>query len=291
MAGGIDWFRWHHGSVTDPKFQLVAKKADARLGDVITVWAFVLEKASADADRGTIGEMDFETLDYLLGADEGTAVRILGAMTARGLIEGSRIAQWDKRQPKRERDDPTAADRQRAKRERDAAQVTDQVNVTPCHATSRQQKPREEESREEEKEEQTQPSATAAGAVCVLLRSKRIATVNPGHLGLKALLDAGADIGAFAAAADIALKANRPSFEYVLGIVKRQAEEAARMAEEGLKAAPSPKASGPPITVPSDAAERTAAELARQQAHQATRPPTDVRAKLAEVAKQLKATA
>jgi hypothetical protein len=149
VAGGIDWFRWHHGSVTDPKFQLVAKKAGARLGDVITVWAFVLEAASADAERGTIGQLDFETLDFLLGADEGTAVRILDAMTTRGLIVGSQIAQWEKRQPKREREDSGATGRQRAKRERDAAQVTNQVNVTPCHATSRQEKPRGEESREE----------------------------------------------------------------------------------------------------------------------------------------------
>ncbi len=47
MAGGIDWFRWHHGSVTDPKFQLVAHRAGVRLGDVMVVWAFVLENASA----------------------------------------------------------------------------------------------------------------------------------------------------------------------------------------------------------------------------------------------------
>lgn len=31
MAGGIDWFRWHHGSVTDPKLQLVAGNADVLL--------------------------------------------------------------------------------------------------------------------------------------------------------------------------------------------------------------------------------------------------------------------
>lgn len=149
MAGGIDWFRWHHGSVTDPKFQLVARKAGARLGDVITVWAFVLEKASADADRGTIGELDFETIDFLLGAEDGTTVRILDAMTARGLIEGSRIAAWEKRQPKREREDDTAAERKRQQRAREA----EESNVTPCHTTSHQETPREEKSREEEKKE------------------------------------------------------------------------------------------------------------------------------------------
>ena len=43
---GMDWFRWHHGSVTDPKFQLVARRAGASLPDVLAVWAYVLEAAS-----------------------------------------------------------------------------------------------------------------------------------------------------------------------------------------------------------------------------------------------------
>lgn len=156
MAGGIDWFRWHHGSVTDPKFQLVAKKASARLGDVITVWAFVLEKASAESDRGAIGELDIETIDFLLGADDGTAARILDAMTARGLIACNRVAAWEKRQPKREREDDTAAERKRRQREREAANsvndTTDEAeceHVTPCHAESHQETPRGEKRREE----------------------------------------------------------------------------------------------------------------------------------------------
>ena len=77
------------------------------------------------------------------------------------------------------------------------------------------------------------PAPSAAGAVCVLLRSKRIATVNPGHPELKVLLDAGTDVAAFDAAADIAIKADRPSFAYVLGIVKRQAEEASGLPRKG----------------------------------------------------------
>ena len=71
VAGGIDWLRWHHGSVTDPKFQLVARKAGCRLPDVLAVWAFVLEKASAADRRGTYGELDCEAVDCLFGLDEG----------------------------------------------------------------------------------------------------------------------------------------------------------------------------------------------------------------------------
>lgn len=153
MAGGIDWFRWHHGSVTDPKFQLVAKKAGARLGDVITVWAFILEKASADADRGTIGPIDFETLDFLLGAEDGTSIRILDAMSARGLIAGSRVAKWEERQPKRE--DETAAERKRRQREREHQLDLASLEVPPTDVESRgvtRSHDREEERREEKKE-------------------------------------------------------------------------------------------------------------------------------------------
>lgn len=149
MASGIDWFRWHHGSVTDPKFQLVAKKAGARFGDVITVWAFILEAASAESERGTIGILDFEAIDFLLGAEDGTTIRILDAMTARGLIVGSKIANWNKRQPKRERESDNSTERSRAFRDRQRHATPEKDDATPCNAMQRTETPREEESREE----------------------------------------------------------------------------------------------------------------------------------------------
>jgi len=161
VANGIDWFRWHHGSVNDPKFGLVAKKAGARVGDVIAVWALVLELASANQDRGRVDEIDHETTDFLLGADDGTTARILEAMEGRGLLAEGRIARWDARQPKREREDNTAADRKRAQRARDSAQGGDTPDVTPSHATSHQDTPREEKSREEEKREEPKAKSKA----------------------------------------------------------------------------------------------------------------------------------
>lgn len=158
MAGGIDWFRWHHGSVTDPKFGLIAKKAGARLGDVLAVWAFVLESASANQDRGTVGQIDAEALEFLLGLDDGSVYRILDAMTARGLLgAGGIVVAWEKRQPKRE--DETAADRKRRQRERQheiesKSVVTDSssLDVTQSHAQVTQCHDREEKSREEERD-------------------------------------------------------------------------------------------------------------------------------------------
>jgi hypothetical protein len=153
MANGIDWFRWHHGSVNDPKFGLVAKKAKARVGDVIAIWALVLEQASASTERGQFSDIDCEATDFLLGAEDGTTARILEAMQGRGLISGDRVTRWEDRQPKRERVDNTATERKRAQRERDSERDTDmdgeKSDVTPCHATSHQVTPREEKSREE----------------------------------------------------------------------------------------------------------------------------------------------
>lgn len=157
MAGGIDWFRWHHGSITDPKFQLIARKAGASFGDVIAVWAYILEQSSANADRGAVGHIDYETLDFLLGAAGGTSSKIVEAMTDRGLLEGGRVSAWERRQPKRE--DAGAAIRKREQRDRD---MRDMQQITPSHDESHSVTPshdREEKRREEEKEPPLTPPA------------------------------------------------------------------------------------------------------------------------------------
>lgn len=156
LAGGIDWFRWHHGSVTDPKFALVARRAGASLPDVLAVWAFLLEKASAAETRGTFSDIDCEAVDCLFGFPEERTAAILKALSDRNLVGDGQVIAWEKRQPKREREDNTAAERKRAQRERESHQqepdeATDS-HVTPRHATSRQEKPRGEESRGEKNE-------------------------------------------------------------------------------------------------------------------------------------------
>ncbi len=153
LMAGMDWFRWHHGSVTDPKFQLVAKKAGASTAEVLAVWACLLEEASQAENRGHPGDIDFEALDCLLGFEDGKALEIHKRMSERGLFKDGAVAAWDRRQPKRE--DDTAADRKRRQRERDhelnMARVTADKsrNVTQCHADVTQGHDRGEESRED----------------------------------------------------------------------------------------------------------------------------------------------
>lgn len=160
MAGGIDWFRWHHGSVTDPKFQLVAKKAGASVAEVIAVWACLLEAASQAPQRGSPGATDFEAMDCALGMDEGKAKAIYDRMTDRGLLDSDgSVTAWERRQPKRE--DETAADRKRRQRERETARDHQQIttspgqsrDVTQCHDRG-----------EERREEHSVAKATGADA-------------------------------------------------------------------------------------------------------------------------------
>lgn len=163
MAGGIDWFRWHHGSVTDPKFQLVAKRASVPLPSVLAVWAYLLEQASSSDMRGTFGSVDGEAIDLLFGFDDGTTGRIMGCMRDRGLIGADDVSKWSQRQVKRERTDDNSTARVQAFRERQSSKSDiDGVtgNETPRNATKRQnddvqrqETPRGEESREEESTE------------------------------------------------------------------------------------------------------------------------------------------
>ena len=149
MAGGIDWFRWHHGSVTDPKFQLVARKSKQSLATIIAVWAFVLEKASASEERGHFGGLDCESVDCMFGLEDGATQAILSAMADRGLVDADRVASWEKRQVKRERTDDVSTDRVRAFRSKERQETPKTNDETPCNAKERQETPRGEERREE----------------------------------------------------------------------------------------------------------------------------------------------
>lgn len=152
MANGMDWFRWHHGTVTDQKFPLVARRAGASVAEVIAVWACLLETASMNEDmRGTLSnEPDFEAMDCALGLVDGKARAIFAAMQQRALVdEHLQVSSWHKRQPKRERHDDNSTERSRAFRKRQRHATPETTDATPCNATPHTETPRGEESREE----------------------------------------------------------------------------------------------------------------------------------------------
>jgi hypothetical protein len=112
-----DWFRSWHGAPTDPKWLLIAKRANVRPIHVIGTWWALLDFASQHSERGSIDGFDTETFALFAGLEDEHVSRIVTTLRDKGLIEGSRIAQWGKRQPKRE--DETASQRKRDQRERE----------------------------------------------------------------------------------------------------------------------------------------------------------------------------
>jgi hypothetical protein len=253
---GIDWFRWHHGSVTDPKFQLVARKSGASLSDVLAVWAYVLEIASAAELRGCVGDIDTEAWDCLFGfpAAETRTADILAAMEGRKLLGGGLVVNWEKRQPKRERIDNTSADRQatfKAKAKQVTPSNAKENQVTPDNTKKHLEERRVEESREEEKdthssylapvEPNESPGVSRKTAICMVLKAEGIGSVNPQHPELLNLVDQGAEVGLFAAAA-VSARSKGKGFAYVLGIVKGQLADAANLARASPSAGSSPKA-------------------------------------------------
>jgi hypothetical protein len=298
MAGGIDWFRWHHGSVTDPKFQLVARRAGASLPDVLAIWAYMLEQASAAETRGNFGEIDCEALDCLFAFPDGRTAEVLAAMQTRGLVDGGAVVSWEKRQPKRE--DDTAAERKRKQREREhelAVTAAESRNVTQRHAQVTHCHDREEESREEEIKtraetggvplspapvRETLPDLTGheptpAGLLCRAIKAAGVQDVNPGHADLLRLMAGGIAAESFTATAAELVGKGKGKFALLLKTVEGRWNDA--QAAPALAAA---AAAAPGVS----AVAQTAALLARQaEAGRRANSPEAQAARMAAIAR------
>ena len=147
----MEWFRWYHGACSDAKWPIIARKAGVSVGVVVSVWAALLEYASQDEERGSVSGFDGETYDALYGYADGTCGSVVAALTAKGIIRDGCIRAWSRRQPVREREDATNAERQRRYRERrrrereDAAVTPDNAVVTPPEQNRGEQRRTEED--------------------------------------------------------------------------------------------------------------------------------------------------
>lgn len=150
-----DWFRWWHGSVTDPKFMWVSRRSGHSLSDVIAVWACLLETASNGETRGNVSCFDSVSHDCLLGFDDGVCDKIIASMTDKGMIDSDgNLTGWERRQPKRE-DQGSAESRAKSSTERvreyreRMKRQREETNETEMKRNETQKQAREEESREE----------------------------------------------------------------------------------------------------------------------------------------------
>lgn len=100
------WFRSWHGAPTDDKWIIIAKRSETQLYAVSAfVWA-LYDHASQNEIRGQVSDFDFETYGAKSGMDEELARKIYKAMEEapkdKPVIKNGQLANWEKRQPKRE---------------------------------------------------------------------------------------------------------------------------------------------------------------------------------------------
>jgi hypothetical protein len=162
----MDWWRCYHGTPNDSKLAVVARRAQAKRGDVAAVWFACLDYASQnEEDRGSIDGIDAEEIAVMYDYETEYVQAILDAFRAKDMVEDDgRLTNWRKRQP--EREDSTAADRKRAQRERERASQSVQTaftshDVTPVSRTVTHCHAPEEIREEERREEQTTAAADA----------------------------------------------------------------------------------------------------------------------------------
>jgi hypothetical protein len=143
----MNWWRAYHGLPNDPKLALVASvtPCNTTRGHVTMVFVTLLDHASQNVPRGSLDGVDPEQIAYTLemGTEEVSA--IIETFKTRNIIVGNRLKAWDKRQPKRERED-NSTERVRSYRQRQ--KETDEPEVKH-HVTPRNAQRRGEESIEE----------------------------------------------------------------------------------------------------------------------------------------------
>lgn len=158
----MEWLRWYHGAISDPKWPLIARKSKQNIGTVVAVWAAILEHASQDEERGSIDGFDPEAIDALYGYEDGTCKSVVDAMADKKLIVNGCVLSWQKRQPKREREDNSTERVRKFREAKKAASETENSNnnaeETPCNASvtplKRHETPRTEQNREEKNREE-----------------------------------------------------------------------------------------------------------------------------------------
>lgn len=117
----MKWFRWYHGTVDDRKWLVVSRHCGQNRAVVLAVWCALLEFASQAGERGSVAAFDCESLDALLGVEDGVCAAVMQAFVRKGLVCDGRLTAWERRQPRREDED--AAERQRRRRQRLAADL------------------------------------------------------------------------------------------------------------------------------------------------------------------------
>lgn len=98
----MNFFAWHNGTVSDPKFRVVARRSGVPVALVIAVWAAVLENANEPGgERGTVRGLDPEVIAAALDLEPEQVQAILAHMQGK-TMDGERVTGWQNRNPRRD---------------------------------------------------------------------------------------------------------------------------------------------------------------------------------------------
>jgi len=141
----MNWLRWHHGTANDPKWRVVSKITGVPIAYIGMIWAGMMESASQnEQNRGTLSGWKAEDIAASLDCETEWVEKVYQAFQGRTL-DGNRLIQWEKRNPKREREDDSS---QRVKRHREQKKAKN-GHVTPRNTKNALDKIREEKIRKE----------------------------------------------------------------------------------------------------------------------------------------------
>jgi hypothetical protein len=135
----MNWLKWHYGTVTDPKFGIIARKVGQPRAIVIAVWAALLETACNGVTRGNVTSFNPEEIGFALDLEPEIVMAVFNAIMARGMVKDGHIAAWDKRQTS-----DYSGERVKRFREKQKAAKRDVTDVTRYIVTETQIEEKEE---------------------------------------------------------------------------------------------------------------------------------------------------
>lgn len=162
----MNWLCWHVGTVTDPKFRVVAKMAHNQVGVVVAVWAYLLELAGSAKERGSIASYDADVAEEALGFSASEIEAVIVAMRDKGLIVDSQISKWKDRQnlTNAERAKEWRDARKAAREQNEQTDVRDVLTNAPneTNTTDRQTRQTDRQTKEREGASQAPPRPRAS---------------------------------------------------------------------------------------------------------------------------------
>lgn len=131
------WYRAYEGTVTDAKLHEIALVVECSRSVVISVWACILESAASANDGGSFDTTP-RRVAAILVEPIATIERVFAEMEALGMLQGSSVTAWQRRQFVS--DSSTERSRKHRQQKRNSDATLQQQHATPPDTESEKEK-------------------------------------------------------------------------------------------------------------------------------------------------------